>query len=101
MRKVMDIAVRAIELIEKYGTRLEADNLSGYAESLETEKFMIVYTTPFSGAEILPGEKVYMVDIWHEGKKVLGEYFQNLEEMKGKGKSQKASWVEEFFKLEM
>jgi hypothetical protein len=101
MRKVRDIAVRAIELIEKYGTRLEADNLSGYAESLETEKFIIVYTTPFSGAEVFPGEKMYMIDIWHTGKKVLREHFHNLEEMRDKGKSKKAAWVEELFVLEM
>jgi hypothetical protein len=97
LTKVSDIAVRAIELFEKYGTRFEDNNLSGYAESLETEKFMIVYTTPFSGAEVFPGEKMYMVDIWHEGKNVLGEYFRNFEEMRGKGKSKRASRVEEFF----
>jgi hypothetical protein len=99
MRKVSKIAIRAIELIEKYGTRLEADNLLGFAEVLETESFLIVYTTPFSGAEVFLGEKMYMVDIWHEGKKVLGECFRNLEDMRDKGKSKRAAWVEELFEL--
>lgn len=101
MRKISDIAVRSIELIEKYGTRLEVDNLPGFVESLETESFMIVYTTPFSGAEVYPGEKMYIIDIWHEGKKVLGECFRNLEEIRGKGKSKRTAWVEELFELEM
>jgi hypothetical protein len=101
MRKESAIAARAIELIEKHGTRLETDNLPGFAELLETENFTIIYTTPFSGAEVFPGEKMYMIDIWHEGKKVFGEHFLSLEEMIGKGKSKRASWVEEFFELEM
>ncbi|MCG9732339.1 hypothetical protein L1D44_21395 [Shewanella sp. Isolate13] len=99
MRKISDIAVRAIELIEKYGKRLEVDNLPGFAESLETESFTIIYTTPFSGAEVYPGEKMYMIDIWHEGQKVLGECFQNIEEIRGKDKSKRTAWVEEFFEL--
>jgi hypothetical protein len=99
MRKVSDIAAKAIELIEKHGKKLQAENLTGYAESLETENFMIVYTTPFSGAEVFPGEKMYMIDIWHDGKKVLSECYLNLEELKVLGKSKRAAWVEDFFDL--
>ncbi len=101
MKRISEIATKAIDLIEQHGEKFKAEGLPGHAQSLEVENFKIIYTTPFSGAEVYPGQRTYMIDIWYNGQKVLSECYQNYEGLKALGKSKRAAWVEDFFELTM
>lgn len=99
MIMVYEIVKKALELIKRYGNRTEVENLSGFAESFKLKNFVVVYTTPFSGAEVLPNQKKYMLDIWYKDKKVLSEYYSNIEELELSGHSKRVSWATEFLEL--
>ncbi|TPH18089.1 hypothetical protein [Litorilituus lipolyticus] len=92
MIKVTDLVLKSIELIERYGELISVENLPGQAQSLERDDFLIVYTTPFSGAEVLPGELSYIVDVWFKNKKVFSEYFKSHEELHGGERKKRAEW---------
>lgn len=97
--KTGDIASKAIELLEKHGKLFKPDGIPGQVQSVRIENFNVVYTTPFSGVEIFPGQKMYTVDIWYNDKKVFSEYAPSLADIKSLNKSKRSAWVEEFFAI--
>ncbi|UJX26441.1 hypothetical protein L3Q70_04610 [Pseudoalteromonas sp. CF6-2] len=99
MTKVRDLGLKAIELIELYGENLVVDNMPGFAQTMERGDFLIVYTTPFSGAESLPGQRSYMIDIWYKDKKVFSEYFESLEDLYNCHRSKRSEWTKHLLSL--
>jgi len=99
MIKVRDLGLKAIELIELYGENLVVENMPGYAQTMERGDFLIVYTTPFSGVESLPGDRSYMIDIWYKNKKVFSEYFKSLEDLYNCNRSKRAEWTKHLLSL--
>ncbi|WP_338518455.1 hypothetical protein [Alteromonas gracilis] len=99
MRTKYDIILKVIELVEKNGQPLKVDNLPGLAHQASIGDFSMIYTTPFSGAEVYPGQRAYMIDIWYRGKKVFSEHYRDINNVKVKGSKKRAEWVEPFFEL--
>lgn len=90
-----EIIEKSIRLVDKRGALLKPENVSGHVQKAELESFIILYTTPFSGAELLPGQLFYGIDIWHHNKKVFSVYFDDLSDEKLLG-SKRQAWVKEF-----
>lgn len=95
----LQIVQAAISLTEERGMRIEVKNLGGFVQNFDFEDLSIIYTTPFSGAEIYPGEKAYMVDIWHQRKKLYSVYFKNVDELTDCKKRPKGEWVNKLLTL--
>ena len=89
----VEIVEKAIDLAQKKGSRLESDNFSGFAQLFESKQINVIYTTPFSGAEVLPGERSYIVDIWYQRKKVYSLYYSHFDEVLKSKKRPKGEWV--------
>jgi hypothetical protein len=66
----VEIVHAVIELTTNKGYKFKVKNLSGFAEAFKKEVLSMVYTTPFSGAELFPGQTAYIVDSWYKHKKV-------------------------------
>jgi hypothetical protein len=95
----LKIVQTAIELIAKKGYPWKDKNLSGFAQAFDKDELSIVYTTPFSGAEILPGQRAYIVDIWYKHKKVYNIDFQNINESSGCRIRPKGLWLNKLMEL--
>ncbi|MEP1446351.1 MAG: hypothetical protein ABJK37_09605 [Paraglaciecola sp.] len=95
----LKIVQKVIELTTKKGSPLKSKNLSGFAQAFDKDDLSIVYTTPFSGAEILPGQKAYIIDIWYQHKKVYNTDFQSLDELSGCRRRPKGVWLDKFMEL--
>jgi hypothetical protein len=95
----LKIVQTAIELNAKKGYPWKDKNLSGFAQAFAKDELNIVYTTPFSGAEILPGQKAYMVDFWYQQMKVYNIDFQNINESCGCRIRPKALWLDKLMEL--
>ncbi|WP_372742554.1 hypothetical protein [Neptunomonas sp.] len=55
----------------------------------KNDELDIIYSTPFSGAEIYPGQPTYTVGIWFGGKKVIEIDYLSFRELEGKRKQLK------------
>lgn len=97
----LKIVQKVIELTTKKGYRLKDKNLNGFAQAFDKDELSIVYTTPFSGAEILPGQKAYLVDIWYQHKKVYSLDFQNIEALSGCHRRPKGLWLDKIMELKL
>jgi hypothetical protein len=95
----LKIVQTAIELNAKKGYPWKDKNLSGFAQAFAKDELNIVYTTPFSGAEILPGQKAYIVDIWYQHKKVYNIDIQNIDELSGCRRRPKGVWLDKLMAL--
>jgi hypothetical protein len=95
----LEIVQTAIELTAKKGHPWKDKNLSGFAQAFDKDELSIVYTTPFSGAEILPGQRAYIVDIWYKHKKVYNIDFQNIDELSGCRRRPKGVWLDKLMAL--
>lgn len=100
MIKVSDLVLKAIELIELYGEMLSVENMPGHAQSMQRGAFIIVYTTPFSGVEVLPGKRSYMIDIWYKEKKVFSECFKSLDDLRNCNRVKKSEWAKRLLSLD-
>ena len=99
MIKVRDLGLKAIELIELYGEELSSENMPGFVQTMQRNDFMIVYTTPFSGVEVLPGKRRYMIDIWYKNKKVFSEYFKSLDDLYKCNRAKRSEWAKQLLSL--
>lgn len=96
--KLKAVIEHAIFLANTKGEDIKVNNLPGKATYYECGKFSLIYTTPFSGAEIYPGQLSYIMDIWVDHKKVFTHCYSDLESISSK-KTKRASWVAEFMNL--
>lgn len=87
------IADQAMTLIHSRGQNVHLDGAPGYVREVAWGGFTILYTTPFTGAETLPGWRAYRIDIWHGRKKVFCCAYDSLDELTAKGRSRQA-WVQ-------
>ena len=87
------IVEKAIDLAQKKGSPLKSPHFSGFAQQFEGKQISVIYTTPFSGAEVLPGELSYIVDIWYKRKKVYSFYYKHFDEVLKSKKRPKGEWV--------
>lgn len=97
---IESIVHHAIKLVESRGSDLKVKNLPGKVQKYEEGDFSIIYMTPFSGAEILPGEVMYGVDIWKNHKKVFSIFFKTFED-ECLQKYKRAAWVHDFIAVEV
>ena len=76
--KVKAIIETAVSYVCKNGTPMFVENVPGKAIQLKHDKFMFVYSTPFTRLETLPGiYENYGLDIWVEGEgKVLSVWWE-------------------------
>lgn len=85
------IAEHAIALITKYGEPFQVGTFPGFAQEAKVGEFSLAYTTPFSGFEVYPGEKMYMVDIWID-RKVFSCVYKTLDELSST-RARKGAWL--------
>jgi hypothetical protein len=97
----LKIVQKVIELITKKGYPLKDKNLNGFAQAFDKNELSIVYTTPFSGAEILTGHRAYTVDIWYKHKKVYNIGFQDIDELSGCRRRPKGVWLAKLMELKL
>jgi hypothetical protein len=94
----VSVAKKAITLIEKYGHEEMIKGLTGKSQVADIGEFGIVYATPFSGAEVFPGVKNYIVSIWYKGKKVFNCDYKCMDELDSQKPINK-DWATEFIAL--
>lgn len=94
LRKIVETA---INLISAKGSDFHPEGLPGKIQKYENDNFMVLYTTPFSGLEFLPGKKGYCIDIWCNNKKVLNCVFDEFESITGNKRVN--DWIEAFLRL--
>ncbi|WP_158768821.1 hypothetical protein [Paraglaciecola sp. L1A13] len=97
----LKIVQKVIELTTKKGYPLKDKNLNGFAQAFAKDELNIVYTARFSGAEILPGHRAYIVDIWYKHKKVYNIDFQDIDELSGCGRRPKGVWLDKLMELKL
>jgi hypothetical protein len=95
----LQIVSASIRLTQEKGHPLVFENLSGFAQEFDCGDLSIVYTTPFSGAEIFPGQKAYIVDIWYKKKKVYSIYFKKFDDLSDSKMKPKGEWIEHLMTL--
>lgn len=91
-----EIVEKAVELALK-GVLITPNNCN-QMQLFENDKLTIVYSTPFSRAEVLPGHPTYMVSIWFGGKKVFSADYLTINDLGGKRKQLKP-WIEALLKV--
>ena len=95
----VEIVQAVIKLTTMKGYPWKDKNLSGFVQAFDKDELGIVYTTPFSGAEIYPGQLAYIVDIWYQHKKVYNIAFQNIDELSDCRKRPKGVWLDQLMAL--
>jgi len=75
VRAMIDVV---IPYINKNGSALKDENSPGKALQLEVREFNLIYSTPFTRLEILPGEFAkYGLNVWANGQgKVLSVWWE-------------------------
>ena len=100
MNITQQIITISIHLAQNKGARMDVANLNGFVERFENDEFEIIYVTPFSGAEIYPGQKAYMIDIWQHRKKVFSIYYSRFDDLVGTKKRPRGEWVNKLMALD-
>ena len=88
----------AIYLCTEKGKALQLEGAPGIVMQYDSADFSVLYTTPFSGVEVYPGMKRYIIDIWYKNKKVFNHDFSSLDDIED-GKSKRAEWVYTFMEI--
>lgn len=101
MNITQQIVTISIHLTQNRGTRLSIKNLNGFVEIFNDGELEVMYSIPFSGAEVYPGQKPYMVDIWHNRKKVFSIYYSNFGELNSSEKSPRGDWIDKLIALKL
>ncbi len=92
------IIEKAVSLSNMYGCLENIEGLSGQVCVTKLDDIGIVYSSPFSGAEVFPGVKCYMVSIWKSNKKIFNCDYKRLADLDGVSPTNK-KWVKDFMQL--
>jgi len=92
------IVEKIVELSDKYRKLESIQGMPGHAQVTEINDFKITYISPFSGVEVLPGIKHYIVSIWTKNKKIFNCDYKGLDDINNKKPIAK-DWVIKFMRL--
>lgn len=95
---VKTIVEHAILLANTKGKKMTGLNVPGHVTEYTNGSYSLIYTTPFSGFEVLPGQTSYIVDIWFDNKKIFTHYFSSFDSIPI-NKTKRQPWADEFLSL--
>ena len=95
-QKISQVIAISIKLVDMKSKKIKLPNLPGELQEVEVGDFRIAYATPFSGAEVMPGQKNYMLAIWHANKKVFSADWSPVDEDNPNVSCKKWDWFDQF-----